>query len=53
MIKSRKMRLAGHVARMGEKRNAYMILVGKQKERDHWEDQDVGGRTILKWILER
>jgi hypothetical protein len=20
----------------------------RQKERDHWEDQDVGGRTILK-----
>jgi hypothetical protein len=24
-----------------------------QKERDHWEDQDVGGWTILKWISER
>jgi hypothetical protein len=23
-----------------------------QKERHHWEDQDTGGRTILKWILE-
>jgi hypothetical protein len=23
------------------------------QERDHWEDQDVGGWTILKWILER
>jgi hypothetical protein len=29
MIKSRRMRLAGHVARKGEKRNAYRILVGK------------------------
>jgi hypothetical protein len=28
IIKSR-MRLAGHVARMGEKRNAYRLLVGK------------------------
>jgi hypothetical protein len=28
MIKSRRMRLAGHVARMGEKRNAYRILMG-------------------------
>jgi hypothetical protein len=26
---------------------------GIQKERDHWEDQDVGGWIILKWILER
>jgi hypothetical protein len=26
MIKSRRMRLAGHVARKGEKRNAYRIL---------------------------
>jgi hypothetical protein len=25
-----------------------------QKERDHWEDQNiVGGWTILRWILER
>jgi hypothetical protein len=28
-IKSRKMRWVGHVARMGEKRNAYRFLVGK------------------------
>jgi hypothetical protein len=32
MIKSRRMRWARHVTRMGEKRNAYRILVGKQKE---------------------
>jgi hypothetical protein len=24
-----------------------------QKERDHWEVQDVGEWTILKWILKR
>jgi hypothetical protein len=29
MIKSRRMRRAGHVERMGETRNAYRILVGK------------------------
>jgi hypothetical protein len=29
MIKSGRMRWAGHVARMGEKRNAYRTLVGK------------------------
>jgi hypothetical protein len=30
-IKSRRMRWAGHVARMGEKRNANRILVGKSE----------------------
>jgi hypothetical protein len=29
IIKSRRMRLARHVARMGQKRNAYRLLVGK------------------------
>jgi hypothetical protein len=29
IIKSRRMRLAGHVARIGEKRNASRLLVGK------------------------
>jgi hypothetical protein len=48
MIKSRKMIWTGHVARTGEKRNAYKILWESQKERDHWEDQGVGGWAILK-----
>jgi hypothetical protein len=29
MIKSRRIILAGHIARMGENRNAYRIFVGK------------------------
>ena len=29
LIKSRRMRWAGHVARMGEERDAYRVLVGK------------------------
>jgi hypothetical protein len=33
MIKSRRMRWAGHVACMGEKINAYRILVGKPERR--------------------
>jgi hypothetical protein len=32
MIKSRRIRWAWHVARMGEKRNAYRILVGNAEE---------------------
>jgi hypothetical protein len=50
MIKSRRMRWVGHVARM-RKANAYRMWE-TQKERDHWEDQDVGGWTISKWMLE-
>jgi hypothetical protein len=32
-IKSRRMRWAKHVARMGEKRNAFSVSVGKQEGR--------------------
>jgi hypothetical protein len=42
IIKSR-MRWASHVTRMGEKRNAYRLLVGKPEGKNHYEDQDVGG----------
>jgi hypothetical protein len=33
MIKSRRARWAGHAARMGERRNAYRILVGKRSRK--------------------
>jgi hypothetical protein len=51
MIKSRRVRWAGHVARMGEKRNAYRIL-GNPEGKRPLGNQDVGGWTILKLILE-
>ena len=62
MIKCRRMRWVGHVARMGEKRGVYRVLVGKLegkrpigRPRHKWEDnikmslQDVkcGG---MDWI---
>ena len=34
VIKSRKLRWAGHIARMGEGRSALKILTGKPHERD-------------------
>jgi hypothetical protein len=34
MIKSRRMRRAGHVARMGEERNAYRVFVGKSRRKE-------------------
>jgi hypothetical protein len=38
---------------MGEKRNAYKTMVGKPKRRDNWEDKDIDGYKILKWLLDR
>jgi hypothetical protein len=34
IIKSRRMGWAGHVVRMGEKRNAYRLLVGKVRGKE-------------------
>jgi hypothetical protein len=53
IIKSRRMRWAGHVARVGEKRNAYRLLVGKPEGKRPVGRQGLGGWTILGWILER
>jgi hypothetical protein len=49
MMKSRRMRWARHVPRMGEKRNAYRILVGKPEGKKPLGRPKVGGR-ILEWI---
>jgi hypothetical protein len=38
---------------MEAKRNAYRILVGKQKERNQYQDLDVDGKIKIKWVLER
>ena len=56
VVKSRRMRWAGHVARMGEGRGVYRVLVGRPegkrplgRPRHRWEDnikmhlQEVGG----------
>jgi len=53
VIKSRRMRWAGHVARMGEERGVYRVLVGKPEGRSHWGDLGVDGCIILGWISRR
>jgi hypothetical protein len=57
LIKSRSMRLSGHVAQMGEKRNAYRILVGKPegkrplgRSRRRWVDNIKIGWNCVDWI---
>ena len=53
MVISRRMRWAGPVARMGESRVVYKVLVGKTEERDNLEDRGVDGSIILRRIFRR
>jgi len=53
VIKSRRVRWAGHVARMGEEREVYRVLVGKPEGKTHWGDLGVDGWIILGWISRR
>jgi hypothetical protein len=55
VVKSRRMRWAGHVARIAEERGVHRVLVGKPKgkrplgrPRRRWEDN-----TVLRWISTR
>ena len=57
VIKSRRMRWAGHVARMGEEREVYRVLVGKPegrkplgRPRRRWVDLQEVGCGYMDWI---
>jgi hypothetical protein len=52
-IKSRRMRWAGHVARMGAGRNVYEVLMEKPEGKNHLKDQGIDGRMGSKWTLGR
>jgi hypothetical protein len=56
MIKSRRLRWAGHVARMGDRRGAYRAFVGKPegrrqigRPRRRWEDQSQMDLRQIEW----
>ena len=53
VIKSRRMRWAGHVPRMGEERGRIGSWWGNRRARDHWGDLGVDGWIILGWISRR
>jgi hypothetical protein len=42
------MRWAGHLARIGEKRTVYRVLVGKPEEKRPLGRPRLGGRIILR-----
>ena len=50
-IKSRRIRWAERVARMGEKRCAYMVLVRIPEGKRPLDDLEVDGGIILNWIF--
>jgi hypothetical protein len=50
-IKSRRMRWAGHVDRMGRGEACTGFWWGNLRERDHWGDHGVNGRIILRWMF--
>ena len=52
-ITSRRMRWAGHVALMGERRGVYRVLVGKPEGKSQLGDQGVDGRIILRWTFRK
>jgi hypothetical protein len=59
VIKSRRMRWAGHVARMGEKRDAYRILVGRPegrrplgRPRHRWDDNIKIDLQEVEWGMD-
>jgi hypothetical protein len=53
VIKSRRIRCARHVARMGRGEVFTGFWLGGPKARDHWEDLDISGRITLRWTLGR
>ena len=53
VIKSRRMRWAGYVARMGERRGVFWFWWGNLRERDHLGDPSVDGRIIVRCIFRK
>jgi len=53
VIKLRRMRWAEHVARMGEGRGMYWVLVGKPEGKRPLGDPGIDGWIILRWIFRK
>ena len=51
--RSRRLRWAGHVARMEKDRSAFKLLSGTHAGKRPLESLCVDGRAILEWILKK
>ena len=45
--------MTGHVARMGESRDVYRVLMGNMREIDHLKNPGLDGKIILRWIFRK
>jgi hypothetical protein len=53
VIKSRKLRWAGHLAHIGRGEVGTGFWCRNLRDGDHLEDQSAAGRIIFKWIFEK
>ena len=53
VVKSRRIRWAGHVTRMGEGRGVHRVLVGKPEGKRSLGRPRLNGRIVLRWIFRK
>jgi len=51
VVKSRRLRWVGHMARMGQGRGVHRVLPGKREGKRQLGNPDANGRIILRWIF--
>jgi hypothetical protein len=52
-MKSRRLRWAGNVARVGRRETCIGFWFGNLRGTDQWRDPGVEGRIILRWIFRK
>jgi hypothetical protein len=53
VIKSRRMGWAEHVARIGERKGVYWVLVRKPVGKNHLGEPGIDGKVIIRWIFRK